>query len=347
MRAGRKLFYFAKYVLPNPRKFVNFFAIELSMRLKKAKPWGYPHTMMIEPTNFCNLQCPLCPTGKGQLGRKVKTIEFDDFKKVIDDAGRYVVHLRMFGWGEPLLHKDLFQMIKYAKQKKMFVNIHTNAFFLTKENVLQMVESGMDELNISLDGASQETYSKYRRQGNFQTTINNIKILTDEKKKRGTKYPVINLQFIVMKHNEHEIGKIKEIAKELGVNYLHIKTVKVDTVEEAKQYLPSAESMRRYNVEGQELVKVGTKKNLVCKMLWTEATIWSNGDVVPCCYDFSGKYILGNAFRENFTKIWKSEKFENFRKQFLKDLTQIPLCKVCPRTGSGSETLIEDIKVKQ
>ncbi|MDD5416927.1 MAG: radical SAM protein [Candidatus Aenigmarchaeota archaeon] len=174
MKVSSKLFYFVKYVLPRPIKFVNFFLIEGSMKLRLAKPLGYPHTLMIEPTNYCNLKCPLCPTGAGRLGRPVQTVDFEEYKKIIDEMGKYIVHLRLFGWGEPLLHKDLFKMVSYAKRKGMFVNFHTNAFFLTKENTKAMVDSGLDDLNISLDGASQETYSKYRKQGNFQTTIDNI-----------------------------------------------------------------------------------------------------------------------------------------------------------------------------
>ncbi|MDD5417073.1 MAG: radical SAM/SPASM domain-containing protein, partial [Candidatus Aenigmarchaeota archaeon] len=217
----------------------------------------------------------------------------------------------------------------------------------TKENTKAMVDSGLDDLNISLDGASQETYSKYRKQGNFQTTIDNIKNLVEEKKKSGKKYPKITLQFIVMKHNEHEIDKIKQIAKELGVDSLQIKSVKVDTVEEAKQYLPSKENLRRYNIEGEHLVQAGAKSKMTCKMLWTEATIWADGSVVPCCYDYSSKHVFGNAFKTGFKEIWKGEKMNNFRKQFLKDMNQIPICKNCPRNTSDSSGLIEDEKVRQ
>ena len=347
MKTHKKMFYFIKYVATSPTKLTNFFMIETSKKLKRVNAWGYPHTMMIEPANYCNLQCPMCPTGKGQLGREKQKLEFDNFKKLIDEMGKYVVHLRMFGWGEPLIHQDLFKMIRYAKDKKMFVNIHTNAFFLNQENVKKMVESKMDELNISLDGASQETYSKYRRNGDFKKTCENIKLIDQYKKEKNTKYPITNLQFIVMKHNEHEIDQVKKLAENLGVNRLVLKVVGVDTKEEAEQYLPSQESLRGYEIEDDRLVSKVSNEGSACKMLWTEATVWVDGSVVPCCYDYMNKYSFGNAFKDGFKTIWKGQKIRNFRKQFLEDKNKIPICKMCTKTNTGSETIIRDTRIKK
>jgi radical SAM protein with 4Fe4S-binding SPASM domain len=164
--------------------------------------------------------------------------------------------------------------------------------------------------------------------------------------RRKTKYPIINLQFIVMKHNEHEIEKIKTIAESLGVDRLVLKMVKVDTVEEAKEFLPTRKNLRRFNIENENLSNRGSE-NKICYSLWKEVTVWYDGNVVPCCYDYKAEYIFGNAFKENIKDIWNGQKFVNFRKQFLKDKNKIPICSNCPRTGRKEETTIDDIGVKQ
>jgi len=123
---------------------------------------------MIEPTNYCNLKCPLCPTGAGLIRREKAAMSFEDFKKILDNLGNQIIHLRLWNWGEPLLNKELPKMIKYAKSKNIYVNTSTNSSFLNKENVRELTNSGLDHLIVSLDGASEETYSLYRKNGNFK-----------------------------------------------------------------------------------------------------------------------------------------------------------------------------------
>ncbi len=334
MKLGAKVSYFLKYVLPKPRRAYNLFLVKLSKFFKLPKVLGLPLTIMVEPASFCNIKCPLCPTGAGLIKRK-PLMSFKNFRKIIDEVGDTAIHLRLWNWGEPLLNKEIYKMIKYAKKKKIFVNTSTNSFFINKENAKQIVDSGLDEIIISLDGASEESYRKYRRRGSFKKVIEALKILVEEKKKKRRKSPIIKIQFIVMKHNEHEMKKIMEIAKEIGVDSLFFKSIGTmdrEVEEDIKKYLPS----KKFSRKKQEI------KNM-CDIIWEEITINTDGSVVPCCHDAHNKYIFGNAFKENIKKAWNNKRYTHFRKQILKNKKAIPLCISCP--GNNKEVKIAEIKL--
>jgi len=317
------------------RRIKNFFLTKISKRLKLSKNLGNPLTLMLEPNNFCNLKCPLCPTGQGLIKRKKQSLSFEKAKKILDQLGKEIVHLRLWNWGEPLLVKDLFKIIKYAKKYKIFVNTSTNAYFLTKQNAKKIVESGLDELIISLDGASEKTYKKYRKKGSFKKVLEAIKEIKKQKEIQRKKYPKIKLQFIIMKHNEDEIDKIIKIAKEIGVDTLFFKSIGVmdtDVKEDVKKYLPTKKEFIRESFD-----KIENK----CDYLWEEITINVDGSVVPCCRDSNNKYVFGNIFKENFKVIWNNKKFQDFRKRLLKDKKSIPICKFC--SGNKKELKIREI----
>ena len=240
MNLKRKIKYFLENVLVRKKRLFNLLLNRISKLIKLSKPFGYPLTLMVEPTNICNLKCPLCPTGAGLVKRQKGFLQFRDFKKIIDEAGDYIFHLRLWNWGESLMNKEVFEMISYAKKKNIFINLSTNSNFLTKEIASRLINSELDELIISLDGASEETYKKYRVGGNFKKVIESIKFFVSEKKRLGKKFPHLRLQFIIMKHNEHEIQKIKSLAKEMGVDEIVFKTVGImdySSKEDIKKYI--------------------------------------------------------------------------------------------------------------
>jgi len=319
---------------------INFILINLSKKLKLTKIPAYPLTLMIEPTNICNLKCPLCPTGAGLIKRKKGFLTFNDFKKAIDEIGDYIFHLRLWNWGEPLLNKDIFKMISYAKQKRIFVNLSTNSNFLNKEVIEKLIDSGLDELIISLDGASKETYQKYRKGGNFEKIIESIRFLMGERKRLEKSVPYVKLQFIIMSHNEHEIPKIKNLAKEIGVDELSFKTVGIMDYfsrEDIKKYLPKEEKYSRYLIEKGEVFSKVKLRNW-CDFLWEEMIMNWDGDIVPCCFDMNNMHVFGNAFNQNLKDIWNNEKYVNFRKFILKNKKGVSLCENCP--GTNKETFV-------
>ena len=302
---------------------------------KDVTPKGYPSILMIEPTNLCNLQCPLCPRGADIIKREGGMMAFENFRKIIDEVGDFLLNVTLYNFGEPFMNKDIYKMIEYIKKKRIFVRISTNGHFFSKEeDRKKLIETQPDNLIISLDGASQETFIQYRKKGDFNEVIRNLKQIVQLKKESKSKLPYIELQFIVMRQNEHEIEKMKELAKKIGVDKLTLKSVLLDKAthlsnEEKTKYLPTNLQYSRY--ADKERLSKKNKINIThCSRVWFSSLVLWDGSVVPCCYDFDGSHTFGNVFKERFIDIWNNEKYKSFRKQVLKDKTTYKICESCP-----------------
>jgi radical SAM protein with 4Fe4S-binding SPASM domain len=199
-----------------------------------------------------------------------------------------------------------------------------------------MVESGLDEVVISLDGASQETYSKYRCGGDFNKVINSLTLLVSKRKDAHKKQPFVIVQFIVMKHNEHEIYLIEEIAKNLGVDRLIITSVRLpDEIDHdfAKNFLPEDSKYSQYlSPAKNEIAFKDIRK--ICYAPWEEISIAWDGTVYICCYDIIKtsikQYIYGNVFTgETIKSIWNSKDYILFRKKLLESKNKDEICTNC------------------
>lgn len=323
-------------------KFVNFFIIYFEMYiLKSYKLRGKPYRMIIDSNNTCNLKCPLCPTGKGDKRRKRGYMTFDNFKKLIDENYKTLYSIDLYNWGEPFLHEDIFKMIKYAHDKNIRVNISSNLNHFNKDMAIGLVKSKLDYLIVSLDGVDQKTYAKYRVGGKIDNVFSNIKQIQEEKKKQNSKYPVIIWQFLVMKQNEHQIEKAKEISKELGV-ILDIKKIRPDMGEEifredsdsldkTKDWMPDDDKFSIYNYSTKKRKNVAK----LCRFLWTCPVINWNGSVSPCCSIYPENLDFGNVFDASLSKIWNNEKYQSARKiigRGIKD-KNITICNNCYNKG--------------
>jgi len=199
---------------------------------------------------------------------------------------------------------------------------------LIGEYIEELLESGLGRIIFAIDGATQEVQSKYRIGSDLEKIKNNIKKLTEEKRKKKAKWPrEIVIQTVVTRYNEDQIPQLIEMAKELGVDKIKFKTLAIHLgpgflKEESyhKEFLPKNKNYWR---KGQE--------NLICPFLWETVILW-NGDVSICCNDYYGEYIAGNILKENsFEKVVYGKKYNWFRKKILKK--ELPICKNCPITG--------------
>ena len=308
----------------------------ISLVLKKSIYWGFPPVVMIEPTNICNLKCPLCPSGNGTLKRKKGYMGFFTFKKVIDEIKDRSFMVVLWNQGESYLNKDFLKMVKYASDSGLFTLASTNANIDLQ--VEHTIESGLDSIIISLDGATQETYNKYRVNGDLNKVLENVKNLVKTKKKLKTRNPLIRWQFLVMKHNEHEIENIKKLAKELRVDNLELKTVQIYSKDDIYNFLPINPKYRRYKIKGNNFeLKFGIKNR--CRRIWTNAVVNWDGEVAICCFDKDVEYKIGNIKETPLSKLWKNEKIQKIRNQILKDRKNLPICRNC---GEGIKLRIKE-----
>lgn len=316
----------------------NMVSVYASKLLKFPHVRGYPFSIMVEPSAFCNLKCPMCPKIQENVKRKEGNMDFENYKRLIDEVSDYAIFLFLWNYGEPLMNKNLPKMIKYAKSKNMFVVTSSNIQLLTPETAKGLISSGLDYLTISFDGASEDTYTKYRNakagnHGTFERAIKNIKMLVEEKNRQKSRTPLLNLQFIVMKDNEKEIPKIKELAGMMGVDRLVLKKPVIAKEENLSKLLPKNKKFV-INPYAEEYAS-----NKFCIRPWFQSVVNWDGSVVPCCYDHRFKFVFGNAFKDGFGNVWNNKKYVDFRKNIISDINSIDICRHC--SGKNFNRLFE------
>jgi radical SAM protein with 4Fe4S-binding SPASM domain len=302
----------------------------VSLVRKKPVQWGLPVSISFEPTTSCNLRCPECPSGLRAFTRPTGMLEKDFFRQTIDEIHKDLLYLIFYFQGEPYLNPSFLEMVKYAADKKIYTATSTNAHYLNDENARKTVESGLDRLIISIDGTTQETYKQYRVGGNIDKVIEGAKNIVKWKKELNSKTPFVFFQFLVVKHNEHQIEEIKQLAKEIGVDEVRFKTAQVyDYENDPNQLIPSISKYSRYNKNTDGTYSAKNKLANRCWKLWHSNVITWDGLVVPCCFDKDAMHRLGNLKNESFKAIWQNPNYKQFRSELMQGRKNIDICANC------------------
>src|SRR5215218_706371 len=207
----------------------------LKLPLKKDEPaparsldvGPLPSRLYVECTAACNISCAqsCCAPETGiARTRQAGMLDFELFKRVIDEAGPSLGRIDFFNYGEAFLHKRAVEMCEYIKQQfpHIYLYTSTNGLAFTEEQVRRLVRSGIDEVTFSIDGATAESYVKYRRRGDFEKAIRNLRFAADEKHAAGRDLPFINWCYILFTHNDsdQEMQLARTMAAEIGVDRL-------------------------------------------------------------------------------------------------------------------------------
>lgn len=290
----------------------------LSSFTKRVLLSAKPISASIEPANYCNLSCPHCPTGRKLIDKTDKRLTISEFKSYIDSLLPELMYLNLYFQGEPFLNKDLPEMIKYADEKGVFTCVSTNGNALTEDVVKRLAQSGIGRLIICLDGATADSYSKYRVGGDFSKVINGISL--------SVKYGLpVEVQCLLLSTTENEIEEIKSLCKTLGVKRLVFKKAQF-----YDDYLvPEKDEYLRYkrNEKGKLVPKAKLKNK--CWRLFSTMVIDVDGNVPACCFDKSGKYSFGNLKLSEVKDVWLGTKANKFRKVILNNRKGIDICNNC------------------
>lgn len=316
-----------------PGRLANFLATNSSYLLSvlTGRPfvWGQPCSMTIEPAAICNLSCPHCPAGTKKVDRRNKTIDPELFRHIIDQAAPGTGYLMLYFQGEPLLHRDFIDLVSYAGKKRMYTVTATNGQLITNEVAQRLIDSGLNELIVSVDGTDQETYSLYRRGGSFDQLVEGIRNLVKYKTERHRYYPRIILQFIVFRHNQHQIKEIKKLARVLGADRVRIKSAFLYPVPGAGDLLPGIKKYRRYHVAEDGSLILRRKMKNRCRRIWHTAVVTSDGDLVPCCFDKETSMKIGSLKKKPLKELWKNSEFMSFRRRILQERKSSDICRNC------------------
>lgn len=290
---------------------------------------GFPISVSIEPTTSCNLRCPECPSGLRSFKRETGMLSLDLLKKIINQLHKKTTYLTFYFQGEPYLNPQFLEMVSVANENKLFTSTSTNAHYLNSENAKKTIESGLNQLIISIDGTTQEVYEQYRIGGSLNKVIEGTKNIIHWKRKLNSTTPHVVFQFLVVKPNEHQLKSIKELATEIGVDELRFKTAQVYNYEYGNPLIPENENYSRYKKGNDGKWKLKNKLENQCWRMWSSCVITWDGKIVPCCFDKDAKYNMGNLSEISFSEIWKSKAYNTFRNNLLKSRKEIDICANC------------------
>lgn len=314
------------------KKTKNLFLTGINRLLPISYALGHPYMAHISPSGVCNLRCELCPAHNPEAKGKC-FLPFQTYKKFIDETGDYLIYIILWSWGEPLLNPEFNKMTKYAEQKGIRTVTSTNLNKLSKASAQKLVESGLDALIIAADGTTQETYSRYRKGGNLEKVLSHTRNIVEAKRVSGSRKPLLNLRMIVSKENENEMDEFRRIARDIGVDMVSFKafSTRQSGYSDSKfdrKYAPVQKKYRWYSY--QKGFKVSRKpKKYWCRFPWTKPTLFPDGTILSCEFDFKYEQSFGNINEKTFDAIWFSPETADFRRKFQKNRGVFNFCKDC------------------
>jgi MoaA/NifB/PqqE/SkfB family radical SAM enzyme len=305
-----------------PKRLFNLYLVRYQHSRGHAKLWGYPLVLTIESTNACNLRCPDCFTGSGQIGRPKSMLPMSLYERVLGELGDYLLHIEFYNWGEPLLNKDIYEMVRLAAAKGISTVVSTNfSVPFDRNRARRLVSSGLGTLGVSIDGSRQESYEKYRVRGNLERVLDNVRLVNEAKRELGSATPQLIWEFHVFEHNRDDIEQARAMAGQLGMQ------ISVDKGWVAGPEWDPGADFRFWVAPSLER----------CDYLWLRAVVNNDGGVAPCCGAFYEEDDYGSVADRSFKQVWNNESFRRARSLYrargsAPESAKSLICYDCPQT---------------
>jgi MoaA/NifB/PqqE/SkfB family radical SAM enzyme len=335
----------------NPRRYFE----QVEARQKHAN--AAPVCLYLEVTNRCNLLCETCPRTFEEL-EKPADMSFALFQKIVDQVPglqRAVLH----GVGEPMLVRELPDMIRYLKARGVYVLFNTNGTLLREKRFRELIECGLDELRVSLDAADAKTYALVRGRPFFDRIVRDVSRLTEYQRDAGVTTPAVSLWLTGLKETVDQLPDFVRLAARMGVREVHLQRLVFD---EAGFGMARAESslFEQTQVDEQAAIDAATALGASlgvtldasgatepglslkrqgdtpwtgCRRPWSLMYFTANGRALPCCIaPFSARgydtYTLGDANTQSLDEIWNGPVYQEFRAALMSEAPPKP-CENC------------------
>lgn len=303
----RELFYkLLKTKSLNGNSFYNYFYRRRIKRIISAHE-EFPKTVAVESSAYCNSRCIMCPSST--MSRKKGIMSWSRFADIADECAEHGVQkLYLSGFGESLLDKGLEEKVSYAHSRGVNTSIVTNASLLDRSRALGLIEAGLDEVNVSLDGASADVYNRIRVGLDFDSVVENVRTLASAR--RGGR-PRIQIEMVLLGSNSSQIPALRRewarVADSILVRQPQdwLKSVSLDPV----VYTPH---------RGRE----GAWPP--CIYPFTQLSVYWDGTVPVCCLDYDAEGSVGVQGSESLYAIWHGEKLKSCREKHLTRKGNLP-----------------------
>ena len=328
----------------HPRRSTNYLRACITAALRPANVKSAPVSMHIEPTTACNLRCTTCGrTYSSDLN--LGTMALDVFKEILNQfpflLGSHQVQtgLLMTGLGEPFLNKNLVEMIRYAKSiGHPYVHTITNGTLLNESTRQGIVESGLDHISVSMDGATKETFESIRVGASFEKVVSSVKDLA--RRRENHDRPFIDLNITIQDQNRNELQRVADLALEMGVDRVSARVLNAE--------FARGEAALTRGIADKELelaIRYAKGKRLQfryadddsdpCVYPWIWPYVTWDGYVTPCCYKSDPReFNFGNVLESPFEDIWNCETYCEFRRALVGE-NPPEICRQCPKCPSG------------
>lgn len=303
------------YVVINSYPFYILYDKVYTRRISSVlKDLQLPQAISIETFNVCNLKCIMCPYK--DMTRSKSAMPMELFRKVVLDAKRMGVYTIILSfYSEPFLDSLIFERIAFVRSQGMYVMFYSNGTILTDEKIGRLLQNPPNKIIFSFDGGTKETYEKIRVNAKFEVVTANIRRLVEERNRRGTKEPIIEVNCTIQKENYRELDAFRRLWDGIADGY----------------DFGIVDNREGEGHEG-ELEVERSKVVYPCRRLWNEMIVLSSGKVALCCVDFDGKVILGDTNAQSLSEIWDGElygKVRSLHQQKMGD--KVALCRGCSK----------------
>ncbi len=282
---------------------------------KKFKVGAYPIDIIAELSNICNLRCTMCFQSDETLPirktTKVPLMSMETFKRIVDECSLYGIPALKLNWrGESLLNENFTEMVRYAKNKRILeVTSLTNGTLMNENVCRELVDAKMDQIVVSIDGFTRETYEIIRRGACYDEVINNVETLLRLRGK--SRKPFIRLQYTQSDLNDHEVTAFYEYWKQ-----------RVDEI--AISYAKDFGSPDKEKPEDAPIYEY------CCQQPFQRLIVMTDGTVTVCATDVMGSIAIGNVHDTSLLDLWNCTKLNKLREQHISGKYYLnPMCRIC------------------
>jgi len=281
---------------------------------RKSKLNALPVEYIVETTAKCNLYCPMCPRETFKQPKEDMTQEI--FTRLVEESGQSAEHMMLIGLGEPFMDRQIFDRIEYCARHHISTLLSTNGTFFDEKTCARLLDTPLEHVTLSFDGATKESYEYYRKGAKFEKVRENFVRFARMKHERGAKVQVV-VQMVRMERNASEVDDfIRFWSAVPGVDQVRIKEDETNLLQPEAGH--AAQDWKH-----------------PCHYLWRGPMyVKHNGDVYPCCqsYMLDGRPV-GNVAAQALSEIWNSGEMQRMRALHVQRRAgEIAICSRCCTT---------------